>query len=1144
MEIISISNIGKTYCVFKKAYELLRVMKLILLLLWISLPLTFAAPSYAQTASLSLDMAEKTVTEVLRAIESQSEFHFFYNNLLIDMNRRVTVNVRNQDVFTVLDKLFKGTGVQYKVIDKDVILTSVASQSVPQTERPLTGTVTDSKGELVIGANVVVKGTARGTITDIDGNFLLENVPAGAVLSVSYIGYMPREIAVGSQRVLQIRLSEDTQALDEVVVVGYGVQKKKLVTGANIQIKGDDINRRNSQTVLDALVGQSPGVQIVQSSGQPGEEFKVNIRGLGTVGDATPLYIVDGVQTESITHINPSEIESVDVLKDAASAAIYGARAANGVIILTTKTGKPGKASISYDGYVGIQNLPKLTEMLNAQEYAMIQNEAAVNSGKKAYDWQKEFGIDLNAVGAGTDWLDKLVEKNALTQNHVVSIAGGTEQSVYSMALSYSSQEGVIGGSRFSKNDRYTFRINTDHKIYKDIIRVGEHVSFAYTERKGVATANQYNNLIHDALIATPFLPVYQADGNYHKALSWFPEETNPVGSLDLKNQNSTETNKFLGDVFIEIQPLKGLKYKSTFGLDFTNYTYRKYLPEYQLSASDMNQMDYVEQRANKVYSFSWENTLNYDFKLKEHSFNVLLGMQARRTGGAKLYAQKKELTFNDFKHAWLSNATNIETGLVTATGEPVDRDNLLSYFGRISYDYREKYMLTATLRADASSRFGSNHRWGYFPSVSAGWVVTNESFFSSVKEWMDFLKLRASWGQNGNQNITTYSYLATILSNANYEFGPNDNNNVTHVGSYQNRMPNPDIKWETSEQFDIGLDARLAKGKLNIAFDYYSKTTKDWLVQVPVPAIYGVAQNPFINGGSVRNNGIELGLGYNNQWRELTYSVQANLAYNKNRVLDIPNSEGIIHGAQDVLFKGMQEMNRAEEGFPIGYFWGLDMAGIFQTQEEIDQYRNADGQIIQPSALPGDVKFVDYNGDGKIDMNDHIDLGNPYPDITMGFSFSLAYKGFDLYFASNGSFGQQVAQAYRPIDRFQYNYSKKILGRWTGAGSTNALPRVTQGDEKNGNWLYCSRLYIEDADFWRINNVTVGYDFNHLIRKSPLSQLRFYVTVQNLVTVTNYSGMDPEVGYTNDTSPWGSGIDLGYYPRPRTVLFGLNVKF
>lgn len=1128
--------------------RLVLIMRFTLIFFFVCSLGLYAADIRSQETPISLNVKQLSILDVLKNIERQTGFLFVYDKNEIDVSSLVDVEADNEQLQAVLASLFKGTEIGYAFEGKNIMLMKSrnADKQIQQQQigRTITGIVLDQTGESVIGANIRVKGVSNaGTISDIDGNFTLRDVTNNSVVIVSFIGYRTREITVGNQQSLQIILDEDTQTLDEVVVVGYGVQKKKLLTGANLQVKGDDILKRNAQNPLDALVGQSPGVFISQSSGQPGEDFKVNIRGLGTVGDATPLYIVDGMQTSSIAYINPSEIESIDVLKDAASAAIYGARAANGVVLITTKQGKPGKAVISYDGFVGFQSPSKLAEMLNAQDYAMIQNEAAVNSGKQAYNWQNEFGINVPALGMGTNWLDELVEKNALTQNHVLAVNGGTNQSVYSLSLAYSAQEGVIGGSKFSNSDRYTFRANSEHKLHGDLIKVGNHLSYTYRTRNGISNGGQYDNLIHDALQATPFLPVYDADGNYAQATAWFPEESNPMGSLYYKNQNATQTNSFLGDVYIEVQPIKGLKWKSSFGLDYTNYTYRKYLPVYQLSSTDMNQMDYVEQRANKSYSWSWENTVNYDFKLNElHSFNVLLGMQAQRSGGESLYALKRALTFSDFDHAWISNATNVDTGQISVSGAPNDVDNLLSYFGRVTYDYNETYMGTLTVRADASSRFGENNRWGYFPSASAGWVITNEPFMESTRDWLEFLKLRVSWGQNGNQRISTYSYLATIASNANYEFGPNDNTNTNYVGTYQNRMPNPDVKWETSEQFDAGFDARFFGGKLNAALDYYSKTTKDWLIQVPVPAVLGAPSNPFVNGGSVRNSGLELSLSYRDYVGELSYSISGNLAYNKNEVLDIPNDEGIIHGPQDVLFKGMQEMYRAEEGYPIGYFWGLDMLGVFQTQEEINNYKNAEGKVIQPTALSGDVKFADYNGDGQIDMSDNIDLGNPYPDITMGLSVSLAYKGFDFYLSSNGSFGHQVAQAYRPMERFQYNYPTKILGRWTGAGSSNTMPRVTQGDEPNGNWRYLSQLYVENADFWRINNITLGYDFNKLIPNSPLGQLRLYATVQNLLTVTGYSGMDPDVGWSS--SSWGSGVDIGFYPRPRTVLFGVNVKF
>ncbi|MGE4586207.1 MAG: SusC/RagA family TonB-linked outer membrane protein [Mangrovibacterium sp.] len=1040
--------------------------------------------------------------------------------------------------------LEKQTGNPGKLILPSPPGTNAPGESTQQATKTVNGRVTDPQGQPLPGVTIVVKGTTTGTITGADGNYNLNNIPADAVLVFSFVGMKSQEISVAGRTSVNVTMAEEAIGLEEVVAIGYGVQKKKLTTGSTVQIGSDEIQKRSANTVYEALQGQTPGVYISQLSGQPGEDFNVNIRGLGTVGDATPLYVVDGVQVDDISYLNNADIESIDVLKDAASAAIYGSRAANGVILITTKKGKPGKATIGYDGYFGMQNIYKKPHMLNAQQYAMIQNEAAVNSGHEPYDWLNDFNIDMDAVGKGTYWLDEMLEDDALTQNHVIYANGGTEQSVYSVSLSYSNREGIIGGSDYSDFERYTFHTNTDHNIISDIVRIGQQTTFSYTKKKGIMVGNQYNNTIHDALIATPFLPVYDEEGEYAKASSWFPEESNPMASLAIKNQRRNKAGKFLGDVYIEVKPMKGLKYRSTFGLDYNLYTYRYYLPEYGLSTTDVNQMDYVDQRMTNKLSYSWENTLNYDFMIEDHSIGILAGMQARRSTGDYVYGRKKELTFDDFGHAWLDNATNTEKGQVLAEGGPEVKDNLVSYFGRINYNYKETYMFTGILRADASSRFSSKNRWGYFPSVSAGWVVSNEKFMEPAARWLDFFKLRASWGQNGNQRIDAYSYLATIASDADYEFGTSDNLNTTFVGSYQNRMPNPDVKWETSEQLDIGFDSRFFGGKLSATADYYRKTTKDWLIQVSVPSIYGVEEDPFVNGGKVRNEGFELGLSYRDKTGKLDYQVNLNFTSNDNKVLDIPNSEGIIHGPQDVMFKGMQEMNRAQVGYPIGYFWGLDMTGIFQNQEQIDNYKNSAGELIQPDAQPGDVIFVDQNDDADIDFNDNIYLGNPYPDYTMGLSFSLNYKNFDFFLSSYGSFGQQVVKSYRPIERFQYNYTTSILGRWHGEGTSNAIPRVTQGDETNGNWNYLSPLYIEDADFLRISNVTLGYDFTKLIRLEKLSQLRFYVSVQNLWTITGYSGMDPEVGYGDEDNTWGKGIDLGYYPNPRTVLVGVNVKF
>lgn len=1135
-------------------------MKLTGILLFASITFASAASSYGQTTLLSLNIDNQPVQIVLDQIEAQSEFHFFYNNKQLDTQRIVSISCEDDDIFTVLSSLFEGTDMTYKVLDRNIILTKQdkPAKSVKEDapviiqDNPVSGTITDNSGETIIGAYVLEKGTSNGTFTDVDGKFSFTLKNPEATLVISYMGYVEQEVVVDGRSVIDIVLIPDTQVLEEVVVVGYGVQKKKLITGANLNVKGDDIQKRNTQNALDALVGQSPGVQITQSSGQPGEDMRVTVRGLGTVGDATPLYVVDGVQLNSISHIHPSEIESIDVLKDAASAAIYGARAANGVLLITTKSGKSGKTTIGYDGYLGIQNLVRMPQMLNAQDYMTIMDEASVNSGGSAYDWLREFNINPNTIGNGTNWLDELVEPNALTQNHNVSVSGGSDVSTFALSLGYSGQEGVIGGKDYSNNSRYNFRINSTHKLFKDILRIGEHISLSYIERQGILIGNQYNNIIHDALQATPVLTPYNEDGtDFAQATLFYPEEINPLASLSVRNNNNNQTARMSGDIFVELRPIKDLVIKSSFALDYSNNNYRSYVPEYYYGTGFYNDTDYAIQRNNLRTSWSLENTANYKFTLgKNHNFDVLAGMQMRQEGGQYLSVQKYDLIFDDFEHGWISNATNANANMVTVSGYPRDKDNLVSFFGRISYDFKEKYLFTASLRADGSSKFGYDNRYGIFPSVSAGWVVSSEEFMKSLSNTISFLKLRASWGQNGNNRISDYAYLATIGTTS-YAFGAEDNQTSTTTGVYENSMPNLGVRWETSEQLDLGLDIHFFGGKLQMAMDYYNKTTKDWLLQVDVLDVYGAAANPFINGGSVRNNGFEFAASFaGGKGDGLHYSISGNVAYNKNEVISIPNQEGVIHGSQDVLFKGMQEMNRAEVGYPIGYFWGLNKTGIFQNQSEIDNYKNSAGKVIQPDAHPGDAIFADTDDDGEITQSDNVFLGQPYPKVTAGLSLSLDYKGFDLYVAASGSFGMQVAKSYRPMERFQFNYTTDILNRWTGEGTSNVIPRVTNGDEANGNWRYLSQLYIENADFVRLNNITLGYNFTRLFKeKNPFGQLRAYVTIQNALVITKYSGMDPEVGYnggttgSGDGNTWSSGIDLGFYPRSRTILFGISVK-
>lgn len=1022
------------------------------------------------------------------------------------------------------------------------------NQSVFQAvEKKITGVVYDEAGIPVIGANILEKGTTNGTITDIDGNFSL-TVSDKAVLVVSYIGYDQQEIVVQGKDSFVINLKEDSQTLEEVVVVGYGVQKKKLVTGATVQVKGEDLQKLNTVNPMGALQSQSPGVNITKTSGQPGSEFKVSVRGIGTVGDSSPLYIVDGVTVSNIDYLSPSDIESIDVLKDAASAAIYGARAANGVILVTTKQGKSGKAVIEYDGYVGWQNIVQNVTPLNAQQYAMIMSEAAENSEMNPFDFQNlvpDWDKIESGEWTGTNWFSEMCNKNAFMQNHALNVRGGTDMSVYSLGLSYTTQEGSFGNPAPPQYTRYSFRLNTDHKLIKgngyDVLKIGENLNYTYSEKSTIGTGNLYVSDLRQAFITNPFLPVYDENGDYHYAIDWNEKQINPMGFLYYEHsQNLRKNNRLSGNIYVELQPLKGLKFRSSFGLHLDMSSYRKFVPTYNLGPEKFCNENVTTQQFSLNNKWLFENTLSYDLTIKEnHAFNFLVGTSAEKSGlGENINGENVNSVFNDFKHAYLDNNRQIYEGKTKLSGGPQTPGRLLSYFGRVNYNFRETYMATLVMRADGSSNFAPKNRWGFFPSISAGWVITNEKFMQKTSSWLEFLKIRASWGQNGNQNIAGFQYLANIAFDSMYFFGDNKNN--VYTGAYPSILANTDIKWETSEQIDLGIDARFLSGRLGLTFDWYDKKTKDWLLVAPILGSYGTGA-PYINGGDVLNRGVEFGLSWRDQINEFHYSINGNIAYNKNEVTRIANSEGIIHGPANVLSHNTAELYRAQVGYPIGYFWGYETDGIFQNDDEVMNYKNAEGKVIMPDAKPGDLRFVDKNGDGTIDDNDKGMIGDPNPDITFGLSANMSYKGFDLSIVTSGVAGNQIARSYRSGNEAFHNYTTEILDRWHGEGTSNTVPRVTASASIND--LYISDRYIENGSYWRISNITIGYDFKKLFKNLPLQQARLYVTGQNLATLTAYKGLDPEVGYGYDSS-WASGIDLGFYPSPRTFMVGVSLKY
>uniref|UniRef100_UPI0040282525 SusC/RagA family TonB-linked outer membrane protein n=1 Tax=Bacteroides uniformis TaxID=820 RepID=UPI0040282525 len=1054
---------------------------------------------------------------------------------------------------------------------------SVDAIDAVQQAKKITGTVTDAMGP-VIGANVLEKGTTNGVITDIDGNFTL-NVQPGATIVVSFIGYQPQEIVVGNQTSFKIQLKEDTELLDEVVVVGYGVQKKKLVTGATVEVKGEDIAKLNTTQALGALQSQSPGVNIQAVSGQPGDGFKINIRGAGTNGNTAPVYVIDGVAGGDINALNPADIERIDVLKDAASCAIYGSSGANGVILITTKQGKVGKVSVSYDGNIGWANIYKMPDMLNAKEYMAVMDQVAYNNGGQPYDWSKFVDADLltayqNGTNPGTDWVKEFRNKNAVVTNHALNVTGGSEFSKFSTGIGYQYQDGAFGGPVKTDYRRFTFRINSEHVIYRkgdvDVIKFGENIYYQHKQNQGVQLGDQYSNDLSNALRAIPLIPVYNENGDFfmyddlknfgtsaNGILDYTAYASNPMAHM-VYNQAGNNKNKNFNlntAAYLEVQPLKNLIYKGQVSYKQWSSSWRSYLPVYQINnQGDSRDKDQTINNVSLGWNWSLTNTLSYRFDITDlHHFDVLAGTEyskSRPTYGESVEATGYNSAFGDFTHAYLHNTERKATA--TVNGYPSDYGSKMSYFGRLNYDFKETYMFSAIIRADGSSKFAKGNQWGYFPSFSAGWVISNEAFMKNTASWLGFLKVRAGWGQNGNDNIPNSNWRAgyEFGDYGLYTFGSDKNGGTT--GAYPNRLANPDLTWETSEQTNIGIDARFLDNRLSFTMDWYSKQTKDLLVEVGTNAASGFATQ-YQNAGTVKNTGLELSMGWRDQIGKefFKYGVNVNMAYNKNEVTEVNNANHFIEGGNDLLAQSTGRFVRMEEGHPIGYFYGYKTDGVIQNQNDLQAYldQNCKGNAANSkqgaSIKPGDLKFVDVDGNGVINDDDKTDLGNPHPDVTMGLTLSAEYKGFDFSVTTYGAFGAQVARSWRKFSDGQYeNYTTEVYDYWHGEGTSNRYPLLAPGNSGQ-NFQAISDIYIDDADYVRIQNLTIGYDFKRIWKNCPFQQLRVYAAAQNLFTFTGYKGMDPENGRAlNDKEPWVTGVDVGNYPQPRTYMVGVNVKF
>ncbi len=1127
-----------------------------------------------------------SLKEILKALEKRFHVHFIYEGTLPE-HQLVAYEMKTHDtVETVLEKVLTN-GLRFKRVNSALfaIFQEKLSSEVPVrkavesyqatplikvTTIEVSGLVSDpDNNQGLPGASVIIKGTTTGTNTDSNGRFTLSVPDENAVLVFSYVGYLTQELRVGTQKTLNVALVPDTKSLEEIVVVGYGEQQKKLITGATGQVKGADIQKRNNTGVLDALKGQVSGLNITKISAQPGDGFNVSIRGLGTTGNSSPLYVIDGVPAPGIGALNPADIESLDILKDAASAAIYGSRASNGVILITTKRGKVGKASISYDGYYGIQNVARKLDYLGAKDYLMLTSEYYTNNKIALPNFSTLIpGYAGIADGSwdGTNWLDATSNRNAPIQNHSLNISGGTEQAIYSMGVSLNAEDGIVGKPATPTYNRLTFRMNSEYTLIKknslDILKIGENFNYASSNRRVTVEEGAGNEASFASVVSgSPVIQQYNPDPTKQGAYPNFPYNVyggptgvaptapNPLAWLDYAKSGSFRRNTNLnGNVYLTLQPLKGLVFRSSFGINSFATSDRSFTPAYLLSAVTTtsyfyNPQDRTTQSLQMGNKWIFDNTLTYKFTINNnHNLDVMLGGAAEKIGiGETLSGSNANSLFNSFEFAYLINNKTVDPSLTSLTGSPLTPSRILSGFSRLTYDFKETYLMTAVFRADGSSNFAPGNRWGFFPSVSGGWVVTNENFMGATKQWVDFLKIRASWGTNGNQSINPFQYLSTISFNGAPFFRYTDKTKFD-IGGYPNIISNPDVTWETSIQTDLGLDARFLDNRLALTLDWYKKLTKDWLIQAPILASDGTGA-PFINGGDVQNKGVEVGLSWNDHFGSFMYGFNANFAHQQNQVTRIANPEGIIHGPNAALHADQKETYRAEVGKPIGYFWGLKTSGIFQNPEEVNSYKNSGGKIIQPAAQPGDLRYVDQNGDGVIDQADYTMIGNPNPKFIFGLSFNASYRGFDFSAVTNGVAGNQVIWNYfNNTNHGTYNWSTLALDRWHGEGTSNTTPRINTGSTQD---ITLSDRFVSNAGFWRMSNLTLGYDFKTLWKNSPMKQMRFYLSGQNLFTLTPYKGFNPEVGNGGKNGGnWAGGVDSAPYPLARTFLLGAAIKF
>lgn len=1114
------NTLSGRYCFKNPRFkQIFRIMRISTFLLMVCVFCSYAGNAHSQNAKVSIRMNNVKLDKILNEIENQTDYLFIYNNQ-VDINKITSVKVKNEAVAQVLDKILSGTGINYELEGTHIILTTEAIKDLhaQQQAKTVTGTVTDVSGEPIIGANIRIKGTTTGTITDIDGNFSIEAEPQ-SVIEVSYIGYLTQETVINNQKSIRFLLKEDTKTLDEVVVIGYGVQKKADLTGSVANINTEKLNTQSNANIGQALQGKIAGVDIVSQGGAPGSGTRIMVRGIGTLNNASPLYIVDGMYMNSIDHINPNDIASIDVLKDASSAAIYGSRAANGVIIVTTKEGSntEGKPIIDLSVNLGISTASKFLDMLDAKGWAEVTTIARQAIGKPALD----MATDL-ANKPDNDWQD-IMFRPALMQNYNLSVKGGGKYSTYYTGLGYFNQDGIVKGTNYQ---RYNIQSKNDYK--RGIFSAGTNLIISFSHDKPLHQELR-GGMIGTILQSVPTLEKYDdtREGGYGGTYGDVVNIPHPLAIIDDNIMDRYNENvKIFANLYAQIELLKGLKYKLNLTPDFSFERYKNYLNKYDFGLAT-NSITQLTERQRRRRNILVENLLTFDRTFGEHKISALAGY-----------------TYQDsrFRHIQ-AYGEGLPQGLEEIDAATTNRSNegnswrsvLTSILGRVFYSYQNKYLFTATIRRDGSSKFGKNNRYGYFPSFSLGWNVAEEKFMENV-HWLDQLKLRGGYGVLGNQEIDNYQYSSTITTGINYP----DGNGGLLQGAFPKNFANPDIKWEETAMTNVGIDFMAFNNRLSLTADYYVKNTKDILLTVPIPISSGGANDPIRNAGKIRNNGFEFNLGWMDQPNpDISYGINLIGSFNKNKVIAMGSESGSIKGGST-----NQNITTSETkaGYPIGGYWLISTAGYFNSQEEVDAYAK-DGKKIQPAAEPGDIKFVDANNDGVINDDDRVFQGSPFPDFTFALNGNMRYKNFDLSIGLQGVLGNKIYNATRQtledVTKGS-NFLASCLDYWTPENKNASHPRLTW-DDPNRNTRAESDRYLENGSYLRLRSVQLGYTFPQTWFKGAIQHARVYINAENLFTITSYSGYSPDVNADNANY---RGFDNFIYPTNRTFMLGLNVTF